>query len=232
MAKVKFKPMPSMTEEQIDKFWSEVFIKEQSECWEWSGCRHVTGYGKTTVNRKDYTTHRLAYFISRRIDPGELLVCHHCDNRACCNPVHLFLGTHKENVTDMVKKGRNPRGDSSRSSKLTEVDLSTIQSMRSNGLTYKKIAKILGVSVVCVWQAHNRTNWKHVANQGGGEKLPEPKISARGENNGVAKLTSAEVLEIRRLKELKVGRKLIASTFGVTISCVNAITNRTNWRHI
>ena len=74
----------------------------------------------------------------------------------------------------MIAKGRNKIGDYTRILKLTEADLDTIQSMRCDGLTYKVIAKALGLSISCVWQAHNRISWKHIPIQ----KRKNPDLTA------------------------------------------------------
>lgn len=77
-----------------------------SGCWLWFGACNNKGYGY--ISKKTYgmcLAHRYA-FASAGNDPGDLLVCHKCDNPACVNPDHMFLGTHKDNTQDMVKKGR------------------------------------------------------------------------------------------------------------------------------
>ena len=77
-------------------------------CWEWQGRIDRYGYGQVRVRGKTGKAHREAYRAFHG-DPGKLLVLHTCDNRKCCNPKHLFLGTHKDNMADMVKKGRHAR---------------------------------------------------------------------------------------------------------------------------
>ena len=63
-----------------------------------------SGYGRFKVQGIRYEAHRIAYFLHNKKDPKELLVCHSCDNPACCNPKHLWLGTSKDNIQDSVKR--------------------------------------------------------------------------------------------------------------------------------
>jgi HNH endonuclease/Sigma-70, region 4 len=81
------------------------------QCWPWQGAKIKTGYGVVGHQRKRYKAHRASFVIHRGQIPVGMFVCHHCDNPSCVNPLHLFLGTPQDNMTDKVLKGRQSRGE-------------------------------------------------------------------------------------------------------------------------
>lgn len=81
-------------------------INSETGCWEWQKCVSKNGYGQITINGKLIGVHVASYlFYVGEIEKG-ILVCHTCDNKICCNPFHLFAGTHQDNMDDMWQKGR------------------------------------------------------------------------------------------------------------------------------
>ena len=85
-------------------------VKVESGCWNWILGKNKRGYGYTYVRGIAIGAHRISFAAFRSGNAHELLTCHHCDNPACVNPHHMFLGTDKENMQDMVKKGRANSG--------------------------------------------------------------------------------------------------------------------------
>ena len=94
----------------VDEFWEQV--KKGDGCWEWQGLIfHASGYGRVHWEGRGQNAHRIAYELTYgKLPSSKVCACHHCDNRPCCRPDHLFPGTAKDNQLDSSRKGRNTKG--------------------------------------------------------------------------------------------------------------------------
>ena len=94
--------------------------------------------------------------------PVGLCVCHHCDNPACVNPEHLFLGTQADNMRDRDAKGRQQRGERHCKAKLDTRRVLAVRRDRAEGMAYAAIVEKYGVSSGCIQNIVNRKTWKHL----------------------------------------------------------------------
>lgn len=149
------------------RFWSKVLIpsdKSPYDCWTWTAFIHPSGYGTFRLNGKEILAHRMAWILTNGEIPDDKYVCHHCDNRICCNPSHLFLGTAKDNAHDRDNKGRtvvpDNRGSKHGMSKLTEEDVLDIREFLDWGVhTQSELADKYGVDRRTINKIYNRRAW-------------------------------------------------------------------------
>lgn len=155
----------------VDVFWQNVNRGEPDVCWEWNGRMHTSGYGTLSHNiagKYQIAAHRASYIVHHGEIPDGLWVLHKCDNRRCVNPAHLFLGTHDDNMADMVAKGRAAstglKGQSHPGAKLTEEHVREIKTLHKRGVSCAEIARHYKVSSGTIRKIINGKGWTHVSN--------------------------------------------------------------------
>lgn len=159
-------PRTARTVEQVRRHIESKVLKEPGGCWIWQGRLTKEGYGSLQWNRPGLprlsNAHRIAFAVYNG-EPGSLYVCHKCDVRACCNPDHLFLGTHADNAADMVSKKRQARGMGHGRRSLTEDQVREIRKLYVPGVnTHAEVASIYGVSRSIVSRIVSNKLWPHV----------------------------------------------------------------------
>lgn len=151
------------------RFWSKIDIRTPEECWEWQASLHTSGYGRFKLSSyRTANANRIALVIQTGEDQLDRMALHTCDNRRCCNPHHLYWGTHTDNMRDKSRRGRwrggDQRGANNGAAKLTDEHLALIVSRLKQGWNNKQIAADLpvthsNVSLIRIgrmWEAQSR----------------------------------------------------------------------------
>lgn len=137
-------------------------------CWPWKGRVDPAGYGRIKTSAGvQIGAHKAAWLVTNGAVAGDLFVCHRCDNRRCCNPAHLFLGSAADNNSDMRSKGRGgfgfraQLGEKNGAAKLTSVDVECIRVLGAKGVLQKTIAARFGVSRSRISEILSGKSWPH-----------------------------------------------------------------------
>ncbi len=160
-----------------DRFELHV-VRKDGGCWNWAGSVTEKGYGRFSTPGQVLAAHRVAYEIYIRPIPDGLCVCHHCDNPACVNTDHLFLGTNGDNVQDSVLKMRRatgdknasrlypervPRGEEHSYSKMTNEAVKQLRlRYATGGIPLRKLSTEYGIHINTARAIVNRKTWAHV----------------------------------------------------------------------
>jgi hypothetical protein len=146
--------------EPIEKtFFNKISISKNG-CWEWSAYTDKDGYGIAYKNRMPVRAHRRAWELYVGKIPEGALVCHTCDNPKCVNPRHLFLGTNKENTSDMIRKGRDRlSGSRHHQAKLAPEQ---VRAIRGSNEKRRVLAAKYGVSLSTICLIINLKLWKNI----------------------------------------------------------------------
>jgi len=133
-----------------------------TSCWVWTRASSPLGYGAFgDTDGRVKRAHRGAWEAANGPIPPGLFVCHRCDNPACVNPAHLFLGTNNDNVRDMVSKRRHAKGDRNGQSKLSATDVGIIKMLLGLGVKQWMLAKLYGVDPSNISHINRGSTWAH-----------------------------------------------------------------------
>ena len=146
-------------EPSVDLLYKMVRVDEQTGCHLWTGSTNHSGYGRIGIDYKDYLAHRLSYELQVGPIADGMFACHHCDNPRCINPQHLFLGKQSDNLADMVKKGRQMRGEGHYNARL---DPQKVKHIRSKTEPVDILAAKYGVTRGAIFAVLNNKTWRHV----------------------------------------------------------------------
>lgn len=212
----------------MQRFWEKVSVTAPDECWLWRASFTRGGYGQFTVPRGGRwitrRAHRVAWTLTNGPIRDGLYVCHRCDNPPCCNPAHLFLGTHHDNVKDMDAKGRRVTkvraGEAASNAKLRETDVARIRALYATNLfPQSQLAELYELSQTGVSAIIRGQSWAATSK----DPLRRPGWSK-------LKLAAADVAAIRSLRSEGKTLEAVARRFGVSGSQVGHIVRGEHWR--
>lgn len=211
--------------DQEAHLWSMVNKTPLDECWNFTGCKSH-GYGAINVRGKRQFAHRLAWIYTYGPIPEGMFVCHKCDNPACCNPNHLFLGTQDDNMRDASEKLRCHIGEKNYNAKLTEEQVKQIVQLANENMTRKELGQRFGVSRQTINSIINGHDWKYL-------NIKSNHIDrSHGANHPVAKLNSEIVREIRHLYQQGQSQRSLSRKYSVSHRTIHQIITRETWKDV
>lgn len=225
----------SIPQRDVDRFWAHV--DKTDTCWLWTASFASHGYGQIMVGGRMQRAHRVSWMVTHGEIPPGLRVLHRCDNPPCCNPDHLFLGTQRENVADMLNKGREARGERCGAAKLTSGQVAEIKVLlATHAMSPRSIAAKFGVSRGAIDHISYGSTWVHIAAPlvVASDHKPDWQIVSvpRGEGHHRAKLTEHLVREARRRHAGGESVASLSCLFDVSKETIREAVTRKSWKHV
>jgi len=215
-------------------------------CQEWTGsCASKCGYGYVHWRKKNRYVHRIAYALAHGMMVEQLtsseVVCHHCDNPPCFEPLHLFLGTRSDNMRDMRVKGRGspppaPQfGEAHSQAKLTDAQVLEIRAAyAAGGVSQRELAERSGVTQALVGMIVRRVIWTHLEGE-----LPDitslrkaNQFRPEGRLAHAAKLTDELVRQMRADRRAGASLNELSRRYGVSVPTAHNVATGRSWKHV
>lgn len=215
--------------EKMERWYQyfEKYVVRKDGCWGWKGPFYKSGYALINCG-KTIRASRFSYMYHKGPIPDGMLVCHVCDQVWCVAPDHLFLGTQKDNMQDMIKKGRKCLNTNGRhpNAKLTDQQVLEIKNLLTNKIHKMKIARQFNVTPHIIFCIANGENYKNVEGPEGYKLLNN---DYRQPN---AKLTDQQASEIKKLLQNNISGAKIARQFNVSNGIISAIQLNKTYKNV
>lgn len=162
----------------LQRFWQRVIKSQEPDgCWLWSGAIFKdTGYGQfSTSHSHPVRAHRLSWVIHFGPIPEGLFVLHRCDCKLCVRPDHLWLGTGRDNINDMISKGRSLIGERNHKARVTAQQVIEIRSLYHTGLySQQELGDRVGINQATISSIILHKTWRHLTEGVGNHQNPTP----------------------------------------------------------
>lgn len=164
------------------RFWDKVDMRRTDECWPWKASVNSHAYGRFKLaSYRTATASRVALIATKREEPDGMQVLHTCDNPACCNPAHLYFGTHEQNMRDKVERDRCRTGDQkgakNGAAKITNEQLALIVRRIRSGWNNKQIATDMPIGHAMVSKIRLGHLWREQTAALGYVPAPHPNMA-------------------------------------------------------
>jgi hypothetical protein len=218
-----------------DRFWTKVRTAGPQDCWEWQANKNNKGYGLFRPGglAPKVLAHRASYEAANGPIQRGLLILHSCDNRACVNPAHLRVGTHKQNVADMDQRGRRVtkpmRGEDNPNTAATAELVTSVRKAYVSGMSIADITAKFKVSEAAANDYCTGKSWRHILGVNGCPTKEELAERAKINTKSNAKITHEIADEIRRRLSCGETGRALAAEYAIHYATVSDIKHRKIW---
>lgn len=215
------------------KYATRISVGAPGDCWLWLGAKASAGYGHGHRNNVHFYAHRAAYESQHgEGSAAGWVIRHTCDNPPCCNPGHLLIGTHADNMADMVERGRRNAvfGERVNTARMSECDVLEARRLAAAGSPVVDVARMFSLEYGAMRALIKGQTWRHLP---GAVPNPTKAIGRYAPPAIRGKLISIDdVRSIRSaLSEGQSGRAL-AKTYGIHPATISAIKTRRIWADV